>query len=1310
MDGGVTVDTDARPVWEELQDKAEKLEEKVARYFEDKNDEDGNKPPVVKAPQQPTAEEWERHQVTHTPYAPWCHHCNAARDVRRHHQRAKTNARLVRDVDADQTGPVKLSMDYMYLHDRRGQYKEERWNPPHMVVTEHRHGRVWAHRVPNKGIHRDASWLPRRIVQDLDNSGMQNVKIITKSDQEPAIVDVQTAMQELRPDKMIPTNSPIGESESNGRAENSIRRVQEKVRTLRHHVEHKAKMKIPDDAPLVAWLVRWAAELISKYSRGDDGKSPYERLRGEPSKVPLVPFGERVLYLPMKTVKRPKGEPAKRVGIWLGINERTEETLVGTEKGVIKCRTISRFSQDDAWDKELLLRMKGVPWNPVPGRDDIRVPVDITDNGGVVDEDDDIQSELGDDEHDEETRPILRGGPHRLHVSRKAVAKYGTTEGCAACTAIKRLGHTRGKLKYNHSEECRARILEEMKSDPQYRSLMEKHGHVSNEQSVEMVTDVQREEMLGHIRKAIYYINQSKERIRSPIEHGLDKAMMELLIANIEVAEVYSPPRVVTMAKTMGLKAGWSLDLTTKEVDGRQWNFNEVEMRNRAIRKVLEDQPMFLIGSPMCTAFSVMNRINYAKMAPEEVKARVEYGRTHLEFCAKLYALQWKAGRYFLHEHPAEATSWQEDCIKNILEKEGVLRVTGDQCRYGLKAADKHRTGLARKRIGFMTNSVCVAQKLEKRCPNKPGNEVHKHVRLEDGRTRAAQEYPPASCRAICSGIQEQIKADRNGEFLIASIDQLEETSSKQLMSIKKEIQSKYKTADEDEDQTWLEAYDDVSGAQLDPKKVQQARREEVDYVRKMHLYDKVPITECRAKTGKNPITVRWIDINKGDSANPNYRSRLVAREINTYKREDLFAATPPLEALKLILSMTATSNRGEIVMVNDISRAFFHAKAERDVYVQFAPEDMKPGEEGMCGKLRYSMYGTRDAAQNWYKEYSSQLIQIGFTQGIASPCTFFHKQRGIRTYVHGDDYVSTGMPNQLDWMKNKLEQKYQVKTQLLGPGEHHQKEIKIFNRIVQWDGVQGILYEADPRHVELIIKDLQFGDAKIVVTPGTKEEGRTQEDSEQELGEQEATKYRAIVARCNYLAPDRPDIGFAVKELARQMSKPTKGDWVRLKRFGRYLIGKPRLQQRYARQNSQRVLKAYSDADWAGCKSTRKSTTGGCIMVGTHAIKVWSKTQSLIALSSGESELYATLRAAAEALGVISMMRDMGYSVSGEIWSDASAALGIIHRTGLGKTRHIDTGLLWIQQTAAEQRLRFQKVLGKNNPAESHMLLSAFV
>ena len=142
-------------------------------------------------------------------------------------------------------------------------------------------------------------------------------------------------------------------------------------------------------------------------------------------------------------------------------------------------------------------------------------------------------------------------------------------------------------------------------------------------------------------------------------------------------------------------------------------------------------------------------------------------------------------------------------------------------------------------------------------------------------------------------------------------------------------------------------------------------------------------------------------------------------------------------------------------------------------------------------------------------------------------------------------------------------------------------------------------------------------------------------------------------------------------------------------------------MQQVYHWQGTQTALNTYTDADWTGCRETGRSTTGGCVALGAHTLKRWSKTQSLIALSSGESELYAALEASAETLGILSLLKDLGYNLSGEVWGDASAALGVINRRGLGKTRHIDTRLLWIQQTAAEQRLNYHKVLGKENPAD---------
>ena len=74
---------------------------------------------------------------------------------------------------------------------------------------------------------------------------------------------------------------------------------------------------------------------------------------------------------------------------------------------------------------------------------------------------------------------------------------------------------------------------------------------------------------------------------------------------------------------------------------------------------------------------------------------------------------------------------------------------------------------------------------------------------------------------------------------------------------------------------------------------------------------------------------------------------------------------------------------------------------------------------------------------------------------------------------------------------------------------------MKILNRIIAWKGAKGIVYEADPRHLEIIVEQLGLQEAKTVSTPGAKEDGRTQEDCEQPLGDEETSKYRARVARC---------------------------------------------------------------------------------------------------------------------------------------------------------------------------------------------------
>ncbi len=102
-------------------------------------------------------------------------------------------------------------------------------------------------------------------------------------------------------------------------------------------------------------------------------------------------------------------------------------------------------------------------------------------------------------------------------------------------------------------------------------------------------------------------------------------------------------------------------------------------------------------------------------------------------------------------------------------------------------------------------------------------------------------------------------------------------------------------------------------------------------------------------------------------------------------------------------------------------------------------------------------------------------------------------------------------------------------------------------------------------------------------------------------------------MARANYLSQDRTDIRFAVKELSRHMSKPRKQDQQALCRLAKYLKGKERWKQLFhyrenTSKNSNKYVNVWVDTDYAGCVETRKSTSGGIIMINQHAVKTWSE------------------------------------------------------------------------------------------------------
>ena len=181
--------------------------------------------------------------------------------------------------------------------------------------------------------------------------------------------------------------------------------------------------------------------------------------------------------------------------------------------------------------------------------------------------------------------------------------------------------------------------------------------------------------------------------------------------------------------------------------------------------------------------------------------------------------------------------------------------------------------------------------------------------------------------------------------------------------------------------------WDDVTGAPLATNLVKAARKLEMQLFQIRGVFAEYLHRDEVKRMQRKMIRGRWIDTNKGDSAVPDYRSRLVGKEFNVGVDPELFAATPPVEALKLLLGH-ASANKGLKLhfMFSDVKRAYVNAKAQRELWVDIPAEH---GEyfPGAVGRLALALYGTRDAAMLWQECLAEHLVSIGFRRGVSNPC-----------------------------------------------------------------------------------------------------------------------------------------------------------------------------------------------------------------------------------------------------------------------------------------------------------------------------------
>ena len=220
-----------------------------------------------------------------------------------------------------------------------------------LVIKEMKTKAVGAFMVPPKEL---SDYFVKVVVDFMNACGCG--RAILKSDGEPSIVALQEAVKNVRQSDTILENSPKGDSQSNGAAENAVREAEGMIRTWKVFVQDKLSIVIDNRHVLLPWLVSHAGVIITRYKKVHDGKTAYQNK--------MMPFGEKVVWMmPKDNHRRNELEPMHQFGVFVGIVPRTGEFVVLTPDGAVPVRAVHRLSEDRRWDAEFISQVRGTPWD-----------------------------------------------------------------------------------------------------------------------------------------------------------------------------------------------------------------------------------------------------------------------------------------------------------------------------------------------------------------------------------------------------------------------------------------------------------------------------------------------------------------------------------------------------------------------------------------------------------------------------------------------------------------------------------------------------------------------------------------------------------------------------------------------------------------------------------------------------------------------------------------------------------------------------------------------------------------------------------
>ncbi|KAD3066358.1 hypothetical protein E3N88_34238 [Mikania micrantha] len=377
---------------------------------------------------------------------------------------------------------------------------------------------------------------------------------------------------------------------------------------------------------------------------------------------------------------------------------------------------------------------------------------------------------------------------------------------------------------------------------------------------------------------------------------------------------------------------------------------------------------------------------------------------------------------------------------------------------------------------------------------------------------------------------------------------------------------------------------------------------------------------------GKCAIGTKWVFRNKTDENGQiiKNKARLVVQGFSQEEGidyDETFAPVARLEAIRLFLAYAALHKLKIFQM--DVKSAFLYGKIKEEVYVCQPPgfEDNKHPD--WVYKLDKALYGLKQAPRAWYDTLSIFLLKNNFTRGSIDKTLFIKNvgQHKLLVQIYVDDIIfASSDPKLCDAFTELMTKNFEMSA--MG-------ELQFF---------LGLQIKQKPDGI-FKLKKFDLQNYKPCSNPMS---STTQLDADLKGTSVDETLYRCMIGSLMYLTASRPDIMFATCVCARFQAAPKESHLIVVKRIFRYLQGTQSLGIWYSTGHSCKLV-AFSDSDYAGCKLSRKSTSGGCQFLGNCLVSWQSKKQTSVATSTAEAEYIAAASCTSQILWLQNQLLDYG-------------------------------------------------------------------